>query len=298
MNTDKGLLWLASYPKSGNTWIRLFLRALALKPNQKLNINQLYGFEIASSLRWVEEGLGIDISELSQDEIDLLRPMAYQQLALDEQAKKEPPRIHKIHDAYSYLPNGLALIPQEATNRAIVLVRNPLDIAVSYAHHNNTSTNQSIDLLCDKNHFLGNNTGQHSNQLRQHLWSWSEHVESWLAADIKKLVIRYEDLKLNQIKTFTEIAHFYQLEYSPGTIRNAVHQTSFNRIKKLEDENGFVEKPLKTDHFFRKGIIGDWQNELSKEQINRIIEANQSTMYKMGYLDKNGKARTEPNSVL
>src|SRR5687768_15299566 len=99
--TQGGIYWLASYPKSGNTWMRAFLAGL-VDEKAVVDINALQIGELASSYEWVEEALGFDISELSQDEIDRLRPHAYRWIA-GQMGKLD---YHKIHDAYTYLPEG------------------------------------------------------------------------------------------------------------------------------------------------------------------------------------------------
>jgi len=278
-----GIFWLASYPKSGNTWTRIFLANLLNEQNVEIDINSLSIGHIASSPEWVEDALGIDLGELDHEEIDRLRPVAYLWIAEHEETA-----YHKIHDAYTYLSDGMPLIPVEATRGAVCLIRNPLDVAVSYANHNNISIEKSVESICNRKHAFNKTVKGKSNQLRQILHTWSGHIESWLDADINKLVVRYEDMLEQPISSFTSIAQFLDIETSQQEIVLALEKSHFDILRKQEEEIGFKEKAPKVKHFFRKGVVGDWQSVLSEEQIEKIVSVNRSGMQRMGYLDDQG----------
>ncbi|HJX72016.1 MAG TPA: hypothetical protein VJ346_08695, partial [Bacteroidales bacterium] len=74
MNEQKKIVWLASYPKSGNTWFRIFLTNLLNHTNEPVDINNLYPSTIASSRSLFDEATGLESSDLTLDEIELLRP--------------------------------------------------------------------------------------------------------------------------------------------------------------------------------------------------------------------------------
>ena len=125
--TRQGIIWLASYPKSGNTWFRFFLRAL-------LNENETRGCEMgmASSREVFDDYTGICSSDLTNDEIDSLRPGVYEQVVADAE---KLPIFAKTHDACTNLADGEPMLSRKATAGAIYLIRNPLDVAVSFAYH-------------------------------------------------------------------------------------------------------------------------------------------------------------------
>lgn len=280
----KGIWWLASYPKSGNTWTRAFLANLLAESTEPVDINALSTGAIASSREWVQDALGFDISELNHDEVDTLRPAAYRWLAANQETD-----YHKIHDAYSYLPDGSPLIPVEATRGAVCIIRNPLDVVPSYANHSSIDLETAVKCLCDPAHAFCKSTRRQVNQLRQKLFTWSQHVESWLDADILKLIVRYEDLKADPLKEFTAITRFLELEHSEAAIATAVELARFENLRRQEDEKGFVEKAPKVKNFFRKGTVGGWRTELTEDQVRRVIEANRPAMLRLGYLQANGE---------
>jgi len=288
---NSGIYWLASYPKSGNTWMRAFIANLRNeKKEEEIDINEINTGAIASARGWVDEVLGFDSAEFSHDEIDLLRPDVYRWYA----KQYEGFGYHKIHDACTRLPNGEALIPAEATAGALYLIRNPLDVAISFAHHSGCSIDQSIKNMGNPEfRFCGGNK-RLNNQLRQWLLSWSGHVLSWVdSPDFKQFVVRYEDMKLKPLETFTRVAEFLQLPTEREQIEDALDKCAFEKLQQQEKEKGFNEKSPKHESFFRKGIVGDWRETLTESQIEQLISDHHEVMRRFGYLDVDGKPVTD-----
>lgn len=102
----KGIVWLASYPKSGNTWFRTLISNLMSKSQEPVDINQLSTGGIASGRERFDELTGIESADLTFEEIDQLRPEVYAYLA---QTVKEPLFV-KVHDAYTYLPDRKSVV--------------------------------------------------------------------------------------------------------------------------------------------------------------------------------------------
>lgn len=288
----RGIFWLASYPKSGNTWTRAFLASLLSPERKNVSVNELHTGSIASARSWVEEGLGIDLSELSHDEVDALRPRAYTWLAHNSDTD-----YHKVHDAWTRLPDGAPLFPTQATRGAVYLARNPLDVVFSWANHSSISVEHSIRNLCDPGHALCASKRKIANQLRQLQGTWSDHVLSWLDADIPRLVLRYEDLKRAPLAAFTAITAFFEIEATSREIAAAVRKARFENLRRNEEEEGFREKAPRVKHFFRKGMVGEWREALTPEQVEQVVTANRPGMERMGYLDGRGRPRVRPGPM-
>lgn len=277
----KGIFWLASYPKSGNTWFRVFLAHLLNTSKKPLDLDQINTGFIASSRILVDSALGFESALLTHDELDLLRPRVYEWLGLHA----EKTHYHKIHDAYTYLSNAEPLIPTAGCLGALYMIRNPLDVAVSFANHLNCSIDESIRYMGDPSYVFCGSHKKQQNQLRQQLLSWSMHVKSWTElSNINTLVIRYEDMKLNALYTFTRASQFLNLEADAEDIQHALACSNIERLQLLENNQGFREKPAKTKHFFRKGIVGDWKNTLTARQVDQLIQDHGEVMALYGYI--------------
>ena len=280
-----GIVWLASYPKSGNTWFRIFLANLLRDTDEPASINDLEGSPIASARGLFDENVGIEASDLTAEEIDHLRPELYCHLA--ETAEK--PLYMKIHDAYTEVSSDLPLIPAQATAGVLYLIRNPLDVAISFAHHNGTNYDTTIDLMaCNDFSFCGK-PDRLSNQLRQKLLSWSGHVLSWIdGAPFPVCLLRFEDMKAEPIETFTSAVRFAGLTHNEKQIQKAIEFSSFEILQQQEEMDDFRERSHRAAHFFRKGKCGSWRAELTSEQAARIIADHGEVMRRFGYLDENG----------
>jgi hypothetical protein len=265
--------------------MRTFLSNLLGDESEQMCINQLKTDGIASSRAIFDSVTGFEASNLTNDEVDRLRPDIYNDLS---NAAKRPMYI-KAHDAYTYLRDGRPLFGTEKA-RAVYILRNPLDVAVSYANHMGKDLDTTIAFMGDISHVMCANKGRLFNQLRQRLLTWSGHAESWTRQrDIPTLLIRYEDMKLNPISTFDGIVRFLGIDCSQHRLQDAIEMSSFSRLKKQEQEEGFREKPPNVASFFRKGEVGDWRHHLSEAQKDRLILDHGQVMRQFGYLDENRK---------
>jgi hypothetical protein len=284
---NKKIFWLASYPKSGNTWTRAFLTHLLQEEDKDFNINNLIGGPIASSRSLVEEYIGMESTDFTINELEELRPESFRFFAEKIQKDKW---FMKIHDAYTFLSNGAPLIPSDISLGALYLVRNPLDVSVSFAHHNGISIEKMIPMMAKSSYAFCDTSKGVRNQLKQKLLTWGEHYESWTnQSEIPVLVIRYEDMKAEPLATFKKIVAFFKLNKSEEQIQNALDACAFDKLKKAEDEDGFREKNKKSERFFRKGKIGSWKEELSEEQIDILLKDHKVVMIKLNYLNSLGK---------
>lgn len=279
----KRIIWLASYPKSGNTWFRAFLANLLHPKGIPADINELEGGPIASSRQLFDEVTGLSSSDLTMDEIESLRPYVYRYIAQNT----DEIVFHKIHDAYTLIKEGIPLVPSDASRAVLYFVRNPLDVAVSFAYHANSGISEIAKAMADDHYSFCCKTSRLHMQLRQKLLSWSNHVNSWVSqTEIPVLVIRYEDMMLNSEETFTKAAAFCGLNYTREQVCEAIAKSSFKELKKQESEKGFRERSPESQVFFRKGKIGSWKEELTQEIVNKIVHDHRDMMQRLGYFEE------------
>lgn len=283
-----GIYWLASYPKSGNTWLRVLLTNYLRNDDKPADINDLDISTIGFNRDVFDECLGIESSDLTEKQIEYYRPSVYEKMA-DEISE---PLFLKIHDAYFYNAEDRPIFSKTATAGAIYLVRNPLDVAVSYAHHQDEPIDKIIRLMNEDDAFLAGSE-KDGGQLLQKLSSWSNHVKSWTnEPDLNIHVVRYEDLLLDTIKEFSKIVKFAGLEFDPKRIEKSVEFSRFEQLKKQETVHGFNEKQPTAKSFFRRGRANSWRGTLSPRQIKQIISNHRTVMKYFRYLDSENKILT------
>jgi hypothetical protein len=282
----KRIVWLASYPKSGNTWFRAFLANFLRDGDRPVNINHL-GIWTASE-RWsFDEALGYDSSDLSFDEIDALRPEVY----LHQARAAAETLFLKVHDAYTFLPDGRPLFPPEATLAALCFIRNPLDVCVSFAHHGgHEDYDRMIRRMGNAAYCSCDAVNFEVNQLRMKFSTWSQHAVGWADAPGQRvLVIRYEDMKLRPEETFGAAIRFVGLPDDPVRLKKAIEFSRFDELRAQEEKDGFGEKMAEAKAFFRKGEIGSWRSVLNPEQVAKIVADHGEVMRRFGYLNEQGE---------
>lgn len=282
----KNVIWLASYPKSGNTWFRVFLTNLLSDSDIPANINDLADTSISSSRKIFDEYTGLSSSDLTFNEIDSLRPEVYRM----QSAESDELLFKKVHDKYYITEKKEPLFPTEITKGVVYIIRNPLDVLVSFAYHSAKPVEKMIRTLNNSDFAFCSQNDKLQNQLRQIIGSWSDHVKSWIEQkNIPVQVIRYEDMIQNTFESFKNAVKFIELENSDSEILNAIKKSDFLLLANQEKKEGFKEKMIKSKSFFRKGEIGDWRNYLDQKTIEEIISNHNSIMKKYGYINNNNK---------
>jgi aryl sulfotransferase len=273
-----GIWWLASYPKSGNTWLRVALASLL--SGRPADINAMpFVSVIANSRARFDTALGIESADLTVEQETNLRPRAYEIWAADA----AQPLYCKTHDAYRPTPAGEPLFPTAVTLGAVGVVRDPRAVAVSLANHRATPIDDAILRMDDPEAGYTLRGSQLSPQLFQRSGRWRDHIDSWLGAPFPVHLVRYEDMHGDPHATFAAIAAFLGLPSDRERIAAAVEASSFARLQAQERATGFVEKPIQAAAFFREGRVDGWRQVLTAEQNARIVDANEPVMRRLGY---------------
>ncbi len=277
----RGFVWLASYPKSGNTWFRMLLANLLVDSREGVPLNaRPFGFAVGG--RRFDDLAGVAAGDCTGDETELLIPAFFRLDLARSNALLRPRLYRKVHSANVANGSGQALFPNDVTAGAVYIVRNPLDVAVSWAFHTGRSSAKSVAFLNDVRSTLG---GPHLSVCRERLLDWSGNVRSWCAAPFPALVLRYEDMLADTVAELRRAARFLRLEdVSEARLRRAVAHSSFARLREIEERKGFVEKPWKSaGRFFREGRAGGWREHLSAAQARLLVRRHWATMEAFGY---------------
>jgi hypothetical protein len=275
-----GLVWLVSYPKSGNTWTRTFLSNLATivaGEDAEVEINAITRFTLGENVqKYYKERLGFQPTEQHRKQIADVRSDVQQSLA----DQFDGLVFVKTHNAL-VINHGKPIINFAVTSGAIYVVRNPLDVAISLAHHTGEPIDQAIELMASQDAETVVNDAQVFD-----VWgSWSQHVESWTRKPHRTIyVMRYEDMLSDPLKIFGGLARHLLIDATPGQLAQAIERSSFNKLRSQEEKKGFAEKPKQAERFFREGRAGQWKEILSPRQIEQIVNKHHDQMARFGYL--------------
>lgn len=273
------IVWLASYPKSGNTWLRAFLLNLITDAEEPVDINKMAALTQGDSqAHWYAKFDRRSPAQLDTEALALLRPKVHAQIA----ASSRNSVFVKTHNALVE-SDGTAMITQSETAGAIYVVRNPLDVTLSYADHLGVQIDDIIDLMARR----GFTTPASKTHVPEHHSDWSSHVKSWTQTSHPTLhVVRYEDMASKPAPVFGAIARFLGIDPKRERLMRAVRFSSFKVLKAQERKGGFVERTPAQRSFFRAGKPGGWRKQLKDEQIRRILADHHELMERFDYVPK------------
>ena len=275
-----GAIWLASYPKSGNTWARLALRSLRDGGDAILLDDALTFGGLNATHGMMDRWLEVESGHLTADEIDALRP-DYHALFFGGSA----PRVCKVHDAWVRNAEGRPFFDPGFTHAALYILRDPRDVAVSWSRFAGRTLDDTVTMLADPLGQLSTPPGRGKTQLRQRMGSWSAHVTSWVDdSNLSPLVIRYEDMLADTPGTLRQMVGHIGWRIDTAAIAGAVEATRFERLADQERRHGFRERADRTERFFHTGVAGGWRDILTPEQVARIERDHAAVMRRFGYL--------------
>lgn len=276
------ILWLASYPKSGNTWLRAFLANYLKNEDTPEDINALPAFALGDMR--IEPYLRISgkpAAALTRADINRLRPQVHRAIA----ASRPGLVLVKTHTALATIA-GVPTITPEATHSALYVIRNPLDVAVSFSHHYAVTMEQAVRAVC----FKGLEIPPKEGHVVQIISDWTTHVRGWTrASGLRLKTVRYEDLLADPAAAFGAVAAFLGWAEDPARLARAIRHSSFKILSGQERERGFVERSRGAAKFFRRGGAGGWREALSPTQVETVVDRHGPLMRELGYIGEDGK---------
>lgn len=275
---SRKIFWLASYPKSGNTWVRMFLDVYVTGFPAKFNSAYRY-VNVDHDLAALQLVSAKPLTTLTLEDQFLYHPAMLANLV--HQAKTKDVVI-KTHNA-KLTVSGMPLIPVPLSGGAIYIVRDPRDIVLSYASHMGKSAADTVPIMNDQGHI----TFSKRNHLFHVISSWSQHVTSWTQTkDFPVIIVRYEDLLSQPDNMFRQVLKALGVEeVDEAAFQFALEQTTFANLTKMEDEQGFIERSeLSKDKFFRVGKVGQWKTGLLADQQDQLITDHVDVMKGLGYI--------------
>jgi len=277
------IIWLASYPKSGNTLLRSILSAYFYSEEGDFKFNNLYKISQFPAVDHFLR-LGVNIN----DESEVFKNFVNAQNLINEDGKA---KFFKTHSRLCQM-YGSNFTDLKNTLGVIYIVRDPRNVVTSFAHHYNLTVDQATEALFDEKRFMIKTEKLCSVSLG----SWDSNYKSWkeLKKQNKYLLVKYEDLISKKKSTMLKIFKFLdnlglKVNLDMVKLNKAIKSTDFDKMKNLEKNETFYEavvdeKTGKRKAFFNLGPKNDWRSILGKKNREKIEECFKEEMCEMGYL--------------
>ena len=282
-------IWLASYPKSGNTLVRSLLSSYFFSKDGIFNLRLIKNIKQFPTIKLFED-LGIDITNEKEVIANYIRVQQSFNIKESTQFLKTHSYLFNIeNNAFTDLNNSLGVI---------YIVRDPRNVVTSYANHRSMSVDESTNCIIN-NWVLGGNFNSlnFTEKTKVYSGTWATNYKSWKSfkSQGKYLLIKYEDLINKKEEILLKMLKFIyklnkkKLDVDQVKFKNAIESTSFERMKNLEKDAGFFESKInkktgKKISFFNLGKKNDWKKLIDPTIKKKIENAFKEEMEELGYL--------------
>ena len=269
------IIWLSSYPKSGNTWVRSLLSSYYFSETGNFN------FELLKNISVYPQQKYFDAKINKPGEISLHWDISQKKIISEKKIK-----ILKTHNSLLAI-NGKNFTKPEYTLGIIYVVRDPRNVITSLKNHYDLDYEQSLDFMLNEKKYIYDIQEKNDFADFHFLSSWSNHYKSWINNNLfKKMIIKYEDLENDTFKTLKNLIIYINTlnqtkdKLDEQKINNCIKTTNFEILKNKEKKEGFLEnvyskKTNKKIDFFNLGPKNKWRKIVPKEfheKINNIFK--------------------------
>ena len=278
------IIWIASYPKSGNTWVRSFLSSYYYTKNGN------FKFDLLKNIEQYPQKKFFDTKIKKPGEVSL-----YWNSSQEKIVSKKKTTFLKTHNSLNTI-NGKEFTSAKHSLGAIYIIRDPRNIITSLKNHYDFNYEETLNFMLNERKFL------HNTELSDYadfhfLNSWSNHYKSWMSNNLfKKIFIKYEDLEQNSYETFKKIVVFVNTLSSKNEkvdnkkIYNCIESTQFKKLQEEEKKYGFSEhvfsnKTKKKINFFNLGFNNKWEKIIPQRLSKKISVTFEKDLKFLGYLE-------------
>ena len=274
------IFWIASYPKSGNTWLRALLSSYFYSEDGVFNQNLLKNID-----QFPEKSHFIDFDYDPKIVTDTSKFWIKAQNKINLNNKLN---FFKTHNILGSINNN-SFTNKQNTIGAIYIVRDPRNVLTSLQNHYELSKDDALKFMLNEKKYIHDYHARDDFSDFQFISSWEKNYKSWINQKIFPVkLIRYEDLSLKTLDIFREVIEFVQnttkkiKDFNHFKAQNCVKSTNFENMKNMEKKNGFIESVLSKNDtnkipFFHLGPKNDWKSTFDKnfqKKLNSIFENN------------------------
>jgi len=279
------IIWLASYPKSGNTWVRSIISSLLYSTDGNFNFEIIKKITQFPEKKYFKDFID-DFSNFNKIKENWIS--AQDTINLDNEIK-----ILKTHNG-KYTVGTDSFTNNQNTLATIYVVRDPRTLISSLSNHYTLTIDKASDFLMTPQ-IVGNNKrwDEKETGIQCLLGKWNDHYRSWTKNKNNLLLIKYEDLIRNPENELERIINFLKKYLNVKTDKNKnkkiLETTSFENLKEMEQKGLFKENVLnKNDNskvnFFHLGPSNDWKDNLNESVKNKIEKNFYQEMTELEYL--------------
>ena len=277
------IIWVASYPKSGNTWVRTFLSSLLYSEDGINDFSQLKKITQFPDRNYFKKFV-TDYEDIKQIYTNWKNVQDF--INLDKRIKFF--KTHHVNcniENYSFTDNSNSL-------GVIYIVRDPRTVLMSVKNHFQLNDfNEAKAFILNEKNWLGfvknDNTKNLLNKVPTLISSWKINYLSWKNKIQNYLIIKYEDLVKDPYKEFDRIVEYLEKlmnrNFNKIKINNAIKSSSFDKLQKLE-KNGYFKEYNNETNFFHLGPENNWEKNLKREIVDEINFKFKNEMIELGYL--------------
>tara|TARA_B100001057_G_scaffold267691_1_gene267811 strand:+ start:1594 stop:2442 length:849 start_codon:yes stop_codon:yes gene_type:complete len=274
------IIWIASYPKSGNTWLRSLISSYYFSEDGLFNQNSLPLIQQFPQKKYFKS-----FNYNPEIVTDTAKFWISAQKIINKDKKV---KFFKTHNALSAINNS-KFTDKKNTIGCIYVVRDPRNVITSIQNHYEMTKEDSLNFMLNESKFIYDYSIKNDYSNFQFISSWAKNYQSWLNQKIFSVIlIKYEDLIKDTFETFKKVIEFIELitksqkAYNEEKAKISIQSTTFEKMKKIERNDGFIESVLSKNEtqkipFFHLGPRNNWENifdENYQKKLNLIFKQN------------------------
>ena len=288
------IIWLASYPKSGNTWLRAILHQIIIKKknNHETWLSNLH--KLVDTYPKIEHFKNLTSVLINESDFlnknEIVKNWDRSQKKINSDKKLRLLKTHNMLCSINIDQHNHSFTNEDNTLGVIHVVRDPRNVITSVKNHFFLQTyDEALEFLTNASRWSGIRNGE----IPHFISSWEHHFESWALFPKNYILFKYEDILNNpekQIKRLIEyLQKFIKIDCDKETINQIINDTNFENLKNLEKKGNFLENAVNAEtkdkaNFFNLGPKNDYKKLLDKNIQNEIENKFENTMKKLNYL--------------